>query len=308
MSAKPDAPGFVRRITEKLGRAPEVRVDEDLWQSIQLARHAERPYTLDYITRICSDFEEMHGDRVFGDDPAMVAGFGRFHDRPVAFVGQQKGRDTNERTYRNFGMASPEGYRKSMRVMEIANRLGMPVVTFIDTPGAFPGASAEERGQGGAISRSMQLMWRLDVPVVAIIIGEGSSGGALGLGIADRVLMLENSTYSVISPEGASTILWRDASQAKAAAQAFKPTAANCYRWGVADAVIPEPPGGAHTDADQAAQIVDQYLERTLADLVALSPAARRAARRERFRRLGPLRDPNAGVAMASGRDTSPPG
>ncbi len=308
MSAKPDAPGFVRRITEKLGRAPEVRVDEDLWQSIQLARHAERPYTLDYITRICSDFEEMHGDRVFGDDPAMVAGFGRFHDRPVAFVGQQKDRDTNERTYRNFGMASPEGYRKSMRVMEIANRLGMPVVTFIDTPGAFPGASAEERGQGGAISRSMQLMWRLDVPVVAIIIGEGSSGGALGLGIADRVLMLENSTYSVISPEGASTILWRDASQAKAAAQAFKPTAANCYRWGVADAVIPEPPGGAHTDADQAAQIVDQYLERTLADLVALSPAERRAARRERFRRLGPLRDPNAGVAMASGRDTSPPG
>ncbi len=308
MSAKPDAPGFVRRITEKLGRAPEVRVDEDLWQSIQLARHAERPYTLDYITRICSDFEEMHGDRVFGDDPAMVAGFGRFHDRPVAFVGQQKGRDTNERTYRNFGMASPEGYRKSMRVMEIANRLGMPVVTFIDTPGAFPGASAEERGQGGAISRSMQLMWRLDVPVVAIIIGEGSSGGALGLGIADRVLMLENSTYSVISPEGASTILWRDASQAKAAAQAFKPTAANCYRWGVADAVIPEPPGGAHTDADQAAQIVDQYLERTLADLVALSPAERRAARRERFRRLGPLRDPNAGLAMASGRDTSPPG
>ncbi len=308
MSAKPDAPGFVRRITEKLGRAPEVRVDEDLWQSIQLARHAERPYTLDYITRICSDFEEMHGDRVFGDDPAMVAGFGRFHDRPVAFVGQQKGRDTNERTYRNFGMASPEGYRKSMRVMEIANRLGMPVVTFIDTPGAFPGASAEERGQGGAISRSMQLMWRLDVPVVAVIIGEGSSGGALGLGIADRVLMLENSTYSVISPEGASTILWRDASQAKAAAQAFKPTAANCYRWGVADAVIPEPPGGAHTDADQAAQIVDQYLERTLADLVALSPAERRAARRERFRRLGPLRDPNAGVAMASGRDTSPPG
>ncbi len=308
MSANPDAPGFVRRITEKLGRAPEVRVDEDLWQSIQLARHAERPYTLDYITRICSDFEEMHGDRVFGDDPAMVAGFGRFHDRPVAFVGQQKGRDTNERTYRNFGMASPEGYRKSMRVMEIANRLGMPVVTFIDTPGAFPGASAEERGQGGAISRSMQLMWRLDVPVVAIIIGEGSSGGALGLGIADRVLMLENSTYSVISPEGASTILWRDASQAKAAAQAFKPTAANCYRWGVADAVIPEPPGGAHTDADQAAQIVDQYLERTLADLVALSPAERRAARRERFRRLGPLRDPNAGLAMASGRDTSPPG
>ena len=306
---KPDGPGFVRRVTGKLGRSAEPQVDEDLWASIQLARHAERPYTLDYINRICSDFEEMHGDRLFGDDPAMVAGFGRFNGRPVAIVGQQKGRDTNERTYRNFGMASPEGYRKSMRVMEIANRLGIAVITLIDTPGAFPGASAEERGQGGAISRSMQLMWRLEVPVIAVVIGEGSSGGALGLGIADKVLMLENSTYSVISPEGASAILWRDASQAKQAAQAFKPTAANCYRWGVADAVIPEPAGGAHTDYDQAAEILGQYLERTLAELEALSPAERRAARRERFRRLGPLRDPeNDGMAMVSGRDTPPSG
>ena len=157
---KPDGPSFVRRVTGKLGRSSGVQVDEDLWASIQLARHAERPYTLDYINRITSDFEEMHGDRLFGDDPAMVAGFGRFNDRAVAFVGQQKGRDTNERTYRNFGMASPEGYRKSMRVMEIANHMGMPIVTLIDTPGAFPGASAEERGQGGAISRSMQLARR----------------------------------------------------------------------------------------------------------------------------------------------------
>ena len=305
---KPDGPSFVRRVTGKLGRSSGVQVDEDLWASIQLARHAERPYTLDYINRITSDFEEMHGDRLFGDDPAMVAGFGRFHDRAVAFVGQQKGRDTNERTYRNFGMASPEGYRKSMRVMEIANRMGMPIVTLIDTPGAFPGASAEERGQGGAISRSMQLMWRLDVPVVAVVIGEGSSGGALGLGIADRVLMLENSTYSVISPEGASAILWRDASQAKRAAQAFKPTAANSYRWGVADAVIPEPPGGAHTDHEQAAEILSQYLQRTLLELEAQTPAERRVVRRERFRRLGPLRDPEGGVAMASGRDAPPPG
>lgn len=305
---KPDGPSFVRRVTGKLGRSSGAHVDEDLWASIQLARHAERPYTLDYITRITSDFEEMHGDRLFGDDPAMVAGFGRFNDRAVAFVGQQKGRDTNERTYRNFGMASPEGYRKSMRVMEIANRMGMPIVTLIDTPGAFPGASAEERGQGGAISRSMQLMWRLDVPVVAVVIGEGSSGGALGLGIADRVLMLENSTYSVISPEGASAILWRDASQAKRAAQAFKPTAANCYRWGVADAVIPEPPGGAHTDHEQAAEILGQYLQRTLLELEAQTPAERRVVRRERFRRLGPLRDPEGGVAMASGRDAPPPG
>ena len=248
------------------------------------------------------------GDRYFADDAALVAGFGRYHDTPVAFIGQQKGRDTNERTYRNFGMAGPEGYRKAMRVMEIANRLGVPVVTLIDTPGAFPGASAEERGQGGAISRSIQMMWRLDVPTVAVIIGEGSSGGALGLGVADRVLMLENSTYSVISPEGASAILWRDASKARLAAQAFKPTAANCYRWGVVDAVVPEPEGGAHTDHEQAAEILDQYLSRTLAELGAMPAAERRRARRERFRKLGPLRDPEGGMGMATGRETPPPG
>jgi acetyl-CoA carboxylase carboxyl transferase subunit alpha len=257
---------------------------------------------------MCSDFEEMHGDRLFGDDAALVAGFGRFHDIPVAFIGQQKGRDTNERTYRNFGMAGPEGYRKAMRVMEIANRLGMPVVTLIDTPGAFPGASAEQRGQGGAISRSIQMMWRLDVPTIAVIIGEGSSGGALGLGVADRVLMLENSTYSVISPEGASAILWRDASKAKLAAQAFKPTAANCYRWGVVDAVVPEPEGGAHTDHEQAAEILDQYIYRALSELGAIASAERRRARRERFRKLGPLRDPEGGMGMVTGRETPPPG
>ncbi|MFM9018340.1 MAG: acetyl-CoA carboxylase carboxyltransferase subunit alpha [Actinomycetota bacterium] len=299
--------GRFRKVTDKVRRAPEAQ-DEDLWERVQLARHAERPYTLDYINRLCSDFEELHGDRYFSDDAALVAGFGRYHDTPVAFIGQQKGRDTNERTYRNCGMAGPEGYRKAMRVMEIANRLGVPVVTLIDTPGAFPGASAEERGQGGAISRSIQMMWRLDVPTVAVIIGEGSSGGALGLGVADRVLMLENSTYSVISPEGASAILWRDASKAKLAAQAFKPTAANCYRWGVVDAVVPEPEGGAHTDPEQAAEIVDQYLSRTLAELGAMPTADRRRARRERFRKLGPLRDPEGGMGMATGRETPPPG
>jgi acetyl-CoA carboxylase carboxyl transferase subunit alpha len=307
MSDKQHGGRFVRKVADKVRRTPDAP-DDDLWASVQLARHAERPYTLDYITRMCSDFEEMHGDRLYGDDAALVAGFGRFHDIPVAFIGQQKGRDTNERTYRNFGMAGPEGYRKAMRVMEIANRLGMPVVTLIDTPGAFPGASAEERGQGGAISRSIQMMWRLDVPTIAVIIGEGSSGGALGLGVADRVLMLENSTYSVISPEGASAILWRDASKAKLAAQAFKPTAANCYRWGVVDAVVPEPEGGAHTDHEQAAEILDQYIYRALTELGAIPTADRRRARRERFRRLGPLRDPEGGMGMATGRETPPPG
>ncbi len=307
MTAPRRGGGFVRKATGKVRRASQ-SPDEDLWASVQMARHAERPYTLDYITRLCSDFEEVHGDRLYGDDAALVAGFGRYHDRPTAFIGQQKGRDTNERTFRNFGMAGPEGYRKAMRVMEIANRLGMPVVTLIDTPGAFPGASAEERGQGGAISRSIQMMWRLDVPTVAVVIGEGSSGGALGLGVADRVLMLENSTYAVISPEGASAILWRDASKARQAAQAFKPTAANCYRWGVVDAVVPEPEGGAHTDHDQAAGILDQYLFRTLTELGAIPASERRRARRERFRRLGPLRDPEGGIGMATGRETPPPG
>ncbi len=307
MSDKKHGGRFVRRIAGKGRRAAEPSGD-DLWESVQMARHAERPYTLDYITRMCSDFEEVHGDRLYGDDAALVAGFGRYHDRPVAFIGQQKGRDTKERTYRNFGMAGPEGYRKAMRVMEIANRLGIPVVTLIDTPGAFPGASAEERGQGGAISRSIQMMWRLDVPTIAVVIGEGSSGGALGLGVADRVLMLENGTYSVISPEGASAILWRDAGKARLAAQAFKPTAANCYRWGVVDAVVPEPEGGAHTDHEQAAEILDQYLHRALGDLDALPAADRKRARRDRFRRLGPLRDPEGGLGMAAGREIPPPG
>ncbi|MSO44334.1 MAG: acetyl-CoA carboxylase carboxyltransferase subunit alpha [Thermoleophilia bacterium] len=296
---------FVRRLAEKLHRQHEPPPD-DLWASIQLARHAERPYTLDYINRLCSDFEEVHGDRLSGDDPALVAGFGRFNDRPVAMIGQQKGRDTKERTYRNFGMASPEGYRKAMRVMEIANRLGIPVVTLIDTPGAFPGASAEEHGQGGAISRSIQMMWRLEVPTIAVIIGEGSSGGALGLGVADRVLMLENGTYSVISPEGASAILWRDASKARLAAQAFKPTAANCYSWGVVDAVVPEPVGGAHTNHDHAAEILGQYIQRALTELAAIPAEDRRHQRRERFRRLGSLRDPDGGMGLVTGRDAVP--
>jgi len=209
--------------------------------NVQLARHQDRPYTLDYIPRLFGDFEELRGDRYFRDDPSIVAGIARGQDGPYAVVGQQKGRDTAERTRRNFGMPNPEGYRKAMRVFDLAEKLDLPVVTLIDTPGAFPGADAENRGQGGAIARSMQAMLRLRVPVVAVVIGEGSSGGALALGVADRVLMLENATYSVISPEGAASILWRDAARARDAANAFQPTAANCYRWGITDGWTPTP-------------------------------------------------------------------
>jgi acetyl-CoA carboxylase carboxyl transferase subunit alpha len=295
---------FVRRIAGRLhGGAADEGVNE-IWQTIQLARHQERPYTLDYIPRLFTEFEELRGDRYFGDDPSIVAGIARGPDGPVAVVGQQKGRDTAERTHRNFGMPSPEGYRKAIRVFDLADKLDIPVITLIDTPGAFPGADAENRGQGGAIARSMQAMLRLRVPVVAVVIGEGSSGGALALGVADRVLMLEHATYSVISPEGAASILWRDAAKARDAANAFQPTAANCYRWAITDVVVPEPAGGAHTDHDEAARLLASYLTRTLRELRALSPADRKRQRRERYRRIGSHREVPvaAGTEIAAGQ------
>jgi len=293
---------FVRRLADRLIGTPEDA--SHVWETVELARHQDRPYPLDYVSRLCSDFEELHGDRLFGDDPAIVAGLGRYHDQPIAIVGQQKGRDTTERTYRNFGMPGPEGYRKAMRLMELAERLEMPVVTLIDTPGAAPGAGAEQRGQGGAIARSIRTMGRLRVPSVAVVIGEGSSGGALALGVADRVLMLEHATYSVISPEGAAAILWRDAGKARLAAAAFRPTAATCYRFGVVDAVVPEPRGGAHRDPDEAARLLDGYLSRALRELRALTPGERRRQRAERYRRLGSFRDSalGNGAAIAAGR------
>ncbi len=281
---------FVRRLTDRISSKPPEE-EETTWQTIQLVRHPERPYTLDYIDRLFSDFEELHGDRSHGDDAAIVAGIARYGRGAVAVIGHQKGRDAQDRVFRNFGMPGPEGYRKGMRVMGIAERLGLPVLTLIDTPGAFPGAEAEKRGQGVAIAASMRTMLRLDVPVIAVVIGEGSSGGALALGVADRVLMLENATYSVISPEGAAAILWRDAAKAPLAAAAFKPTAANCYRWGVTDVVVPEPAGGAHADPDEAARLLDGYLHRSLRDLAALEPAERRRVRRERYRRIGAHRE-----------------
>jgi acetyl-CoA carboxylase carboxyl transferase subunit alpha len=278
----------------RLGNAmttSEPQSADQIWEIVQLARHQDRPYPLDYIPRLLSDFEELRGDRLYRDDPAIVAGIGRYHDEPVILIGQQKGRDTQERTYRNFGMPAPEGYRKAMRVMALAEKIGAPVVTLIDTPGAFPGADAEQRGQGGAIATSMRTMLRLSVPTIAIVIGEGSSGGAIALGVADRVMMLQNATYSVISPEGGSAILWRDAAQSQLAAAAFQPTAANCYRWGVVDAVIPEPDGGAHRDHDAAAQLLDRYLQRAIGELRDVPSQERRRQRNVRFRRIGSYRE-----------------
>lgn len=297
---------FVRRLAHRLGGSPET--GSAIWETIQLARHQDRPYPLDYIARLFPEFEELHGDRLYGDDPAIVAGIGRGADGPMVVIGHQKGRDTAERTYRNFGMPQPEGYRKAMRVMALADKLDLPVITLIDTPGAFPGSGAEERGQGGAIARSMQTMLRLRVPSIAVVIGEGSSGGALALGVTDRVMMLENSTYSVISPEGGAAILWRDAAKAKDAATAFQPTAANCYRWGIADVVVPEPSGGAHRDHDEAARLLGGYLSRAMRELQAQSPAERRRLRRDRYRRIGAYREVAVGdpTAMASGREPSP--
>ncbi len=303
MSSSRSAGGrFVRRIA---GRRHQASADtSEYWDQVQLARHQERPYPLDYIGRICTEFEELHGDRYHGDDPAIVAGIGRFNDAPLAIIGEQKGRDTQDRTYRNFGMPSPEGYRKAMRVMDLAVKLRVPLLTLIDTPGAFPGSGAEDRGQGGAIARSIAAMVRIPVPTVAVIVGEGSSGGALAIGVADRVLMFEHATYSVISPEGGAAILWRDASKARLAADAFKPTAATCYRFGIVDAVIPEPEGGAHTDYDESAQQLGKYVERELRDLASLSDEDRLRQRRIRFRKLGAHREYAIGdpAAVASGR------
>jgi acetyl-CoA carboxylase carboxyl transferase subunit alpha len=261
--------------------------DEEIWRSVELARHQDRPYTLDYVERLLEDWFELHGDRNRGDDAAVITGIGRFAGRTIALVGQQKGRDIKERTARNFGMAYPEGYRKAMRTMELADRHGFPVVTLVDTPGAYPGVAAEQHGQGGAIARSQARMVRLGVPTVACVIGEGGSGGAVALAVADRVLMQENAIYSVISPEGCAAILWRDASEARKAAAAFKPDAVHCLELGVIDAIVPEPPAGAHVDHDEAAQLLGASLRETLEELDGVPSDELRRRRRARFRALG---------------------
>src|SRR5919198_536539 len=277
----------LEKLERQLARIAEETTDEDIWRSVQLARHEDRPYTLDYVERLVDDWVELHGDRGRADDHAVVAGLGRFDGRTVAVVGQQKGRDIKERLDRNFGSAHPEGYRKAMRVMDLAARHGFPLVTLVDTPGAYPGVAAEQHGQGGAIARAHSLMARLEIPTVACIIGEGGSGGASAFALADRVLMQENAIYSVISPEGCAAILWRDAGEAKKAAAAFKPDAVHCLELGVIDAVVPEPPGGAHTDPDEAARLLGESLRESLEALEGFAPDELRRRRRARFRALG---------------------
>ena len=279
--------GELEKLERQLARIAEETTDEDIWHSVELARHPDRPYTLDYIARLTDDWLELHGDRGRADDHAIVAGLGRMDGRTVAVVGQQKGRDIKDRIERNFGSAHPEGYRKAMRVMEIANRHEFPLITLVDTPGAYPGVAAEQHGQGGAIARSHALMARLDVPVVACVIGEGGSGGASALALADRVLMQENAIYSVISPEGCAAILWRDAGEAKKAAAAFKPDALHCLDLGVIDAIVPEPEGGAHNDHDEAARLLSSALHEALEELESMAPDDRKRRRRARFRSLG---------------------
>ena len=262
-------------------------VSPGAWERVKLARHPERPYTLDYIDMIFEGFEEIHGDRRFADDPAVVAGFAKFHGEPCVIAGHQKGRTTKQRQQRNFGMAKPEGYRKALRVMKIAEKFSRPVFTFIDTTGAYPGVDAEERGQAEAIAHNLREMAKLRVPIIVTVTGEGGSGGALALGVGDRILMLENSIYSVISPEGCASILWRDAGHAEQAAKALKLTAEDLLQFGLIDTIVPEPRGGAHGDAREMADTLDAYLNDALTLISALSDRDRLDRRYEKFRVMG---------------------
>lgn len=257
------------------------------WQRVQLSRHPERPYTLDYIYEITQDFVELHGDRTVKDDKAMIGGFATIDDQSFMIIGQQKGRNTKQRQMRNFGMANPEGYRKALRLMKLAEKFNKPIITLIDTPGAFPGLEAEERGQGEAIARNLKEMFMLTVPVICIIIGEGASGGALGIGIGDKILMLENSWYSVISPENCSTILWRSWEYKEQAAEALKPTAKDMKELKIIDGIIKEPIGGAHTDLKAAAKEVKKAIMKNFKELDALSAQERIESRIEKFCNMG---------------------
>ena len=261
------------------------------WQVSQLSRHPLRPYTLDYIEKIFDDFHELHGDRAFADDHAIVGGLGRFRGRAVVLIGQQKGRDTKAKIFRNFGMPRPEGYRKAMRLMNMAARFRLPLITFIDTPGAYPGVGAEERGQSEAIAKNLQVMSRLPVPVVCTIIGEGGSGGALAIGVGDRVNILEYSTYSVISPEGCASILWKDAANAEEAATALGITSGRLKKLGLVDEIIPEPLGGAHKEPDEVAGRIADCIENQLDELEVLDPDELLDKRYQRLLAYGEFQD-----------------
>src|SRR5438270_7820754 len=261
------------------------------WQRAQIARHQQRPYTLDYVNYLFTDFMELHGDRGFADDKAIVAGLAKYHGRPVAIVGHQKGRDTKQRLARNFGQPKPEGYRKALRIMQLAAKFGRPIFTFIDTPGAYPGIDAEERGQGEAIARNLREMARLPVPVIVTVTGEGGSGGALAIAVGDRVNILENSFYSVISPEGCASIIWRDSTKAETAAAAMKITAKDLKELGIVDEIVAEPEGGAHSDHEAAARLLDEVLDRQLVALTNQPVPELLDARYEKFRKMGQFFD-----------------
>ncbi len=276
--------GLRRRIDQIRG---EIYKRLTPWQRVLVARHPERPYLLDYVDRLFTSVEELHGDRRFADDHAIVTGFGAYKGEPVAFVGHQKGRDTKQKIFRNFGYARPEGYRKALRVMQLAQKFSRPIVVFIDTPAAYPGMESEERGVAEAIAWNLREMMMLEVPVIVMVIGEGGSGGALGIAIGDRVLMQEFSVYSVIPPEGCAAILWRDANKKIEAANALKITAPDMVALGLVDDIIPEPPGGAHNEYDTATALIDQALSTALARSAAMTVAERLDARYEKFRRMG---------------------
>jgi len=257
------------------------------WQRTELARHAQRPYTLDYVEHMFTGWSEVHGDRSYGDDPALVCGMARFRGTEVMVIGHQKGRDTKSRLYRNFGQANPEGYRKALRIMKMAEKFSRPVITLVDTPGAYPGLGAEERGQAEAIARNLLEMARLRVPIITAITGEGGSGGALAIAVSDRVLMLENSIYSVISPEGCASIMWRDSTKREIAAQALKITPPDLMQLKLVDEVVPEPPGGCHNDPEKVYQSLGDALARHLGELKSLDPATLVKKRYDKFRVMG---------------------
>jgi len=257
------------------------------WQKTLVARHPARPYTLDYVNALFTEFAELHGDRRFADDPALVCGFAFYKDKPVAVVGHQKGRDTKQKIYRNFGMPKPEGYRKALRIMKLAEKFSRPIITFVDTPGAYPGLDAEERGQAEAIAYNLREIASLKVPIIVNVTGEGGSGGALAIAVGDRINMLEHAIYSVISPEGCAAILWRDSARAPEAADAMKITASDLASFGLVDAVVPEPLGGAQTDPEALFRTLDEVLESQLRELSAVAPDALVTARYDKFRRMG---------------------
>jgi acetyl-CoA carboxylase carboxyl transferase subunit alpha len=288
MTAAEGDPGVIEELQRKLTKvASEIYSKLTPWQKTLVARHPQRPYTLDFIAFIFEEWEEIHGDRKFGDDPAIVAGFARFRDQPCAVIGHQKGRNTKEKIVRNFGQPRPEGFRKALRVMKLAEKFRVPIFTFVDTQGAYPGVGAEERGQAEAIATNLREMAALQVPVIVSVVGEGGSGGALAIAVGDRVYMLEHAVYSVISPEGCAAILWKNAAAAPEAAAAMKITAQDLKKLGVIDEIVPEPSGGAHADAKRAAELLEPFLERGLRELQKLKPHLLIEERFEKFRKMG---------------------